>query len=73
MGKKLLLEGNSPFIVKNKIEDFYNSNPEFNLEYYEIADFETLEPIIEFKKKRKTALIVAAHLGGVRLIDNKVF
>ena len=73
IGKKLLLGGNSPFIVKNKIEDFYNSNPEFNLEYYEIAHFETLEPIIEFNKKRKTALIVAAHLGGVRLIDNKVF
>jgi pantoate--beta-alanine ligase len=73
IGKKILLEGKDPFIVKKEIEDFYNSNPELKLEYYEITDFETLKPIHEYDKNRKTALIIAAHLGGVRLIDNLVF
>ena len=73
LGKKLLIEGNSPFIVKNKIQDYYNLHPEFTLEYYEIADFETLEALDEYKINKKTALIVAAHLDGVRLIDNYVF
>lgn len=73
IGKKILIEGNAPFVVKKIIEDFYNLNPEIKLEYYEITDFETLEPIYEYDKNRKTALIVAAHIGGVRLIDNLVF
>lgn len=73
IGKKLLLDGNSSFVVKNKVSDFYLENPEFELEYYEITDFETLESIDELNKKSKTAIIVAAHLDGVRLIDNYVF
>jgi pantoate--beta-alanine ligase len=73
IGKKILLEGKRPIIVKKEIEDFYNSIPEIKLEYYEITDFETLKPIFEYDKNKKTALIVAAHLGGIRLIDNLVF
>lgn len=73
IGKKLLLEGNSTFVVKNKVLDFYKENPEFKLEYYEIADFETLGSIEELNTERRTAIIVAAHLDGVRLIDNYIF
>lgn len=73
IGQKLLLEGYSTFVVKNKVLDFYKENPQFKLEYYEIADFETLESIDELNPKRRTAIIVAAHLDGVRLIDNYIF
>jgi pantoate--beta-alanine ligase len=73
IGKKLLLEGNSTFVVKNKVVDFYKENPEIKLEYYEITDFETLESINELNTERRTAIIVAAHLDGVRLIDNYIF
>lgn len=73
LGEKLLLDGNSSFVVKNKVLDFYRASPEFELEYYEITDYETLESIDDRNEKRKTAIVVAAHLGGVRLIDNYVF
>lgn len=73
LGKKLLLEGNLLSEVKNKVMEFYAENPDFELEYYEISDFETLETLQHLDTQRKTAIILAAHLGGVRLIDNMVF
>ena len=73
LGKELLLEGNLLSEVKNKVMEFYAENPDFELEYYEISDFETLETLQHLDTQRKTAIILAAHLGGVRLIDNMVF
>ncbi len=73
LGEKLLLAGESTESAKSKISDFYRTYPEFELEYYEITDLESLESISEYSTKRKTAIIVAAHLGGVRLIDNFIF
>lgn len=73
LGEQLLLEGNSIEIVKNEIIDFYKNYPAFELEYYEITNFETLESTTEYNQKNKTAIIIAAHLGGVRLIDNYIF
>lgn len=73
LGKERLIQGDTVLEVKSKISEFYKENPAFELEYYEIADFETLESIFQLNTKRKTAIILAAHLGGVRLIDNYVF
>ncbi|HLO46540.1 MAG TPA: pantoate--beta-alanine ligase [Leadbetterella sp.] len=73
LGKERLIQGDTALEVKNKISEFYKEYPAFELEYYEIADFETLESISQLNPKRKTAIILAAHLGGVRLIDNYVF
>ena len=73
LGKERLIQGDTALEVKNKISEFYKEYPAFDLEYYEIADFETLESISQLNPKRKTAIILAAHLGGVRLIDNYVF
>ena len=72
-GEKLLLAGESTESVKSKVSEFFLNYPEFELEYYEITDFESLESISEHNLKRSTAIIIAAHLGGVRLIDNHVF
>lgn len=48
------------------------TEPMFTPEYFEIADAQTLQPIAEYTFGRAVVLCVAAHLGGVRLIDNVV-
>jgi pantoate--beta-alanine ligase len=73
LGKKLLTEGLSPKETKVKIEAFFAKNSNFKLEYYQITDFETLEPIDTIDASKQTAIILAAFLDGVRLIDNLVF
>lgn len=71
--KELLLEGQQPEDVKRSISAYYETEFEFKLEYFEIVDFDTLNSIQTYNPKTKTAIVVAAHLGGVRLIDNIVF
>jgi pantoate--beta-alanine ligase len=44
--------------------------PQFTPEYFEVADAQTLQPISGYEVGRPVVLCVAAHLGGVRLIDN---
>jgi pantoate--beta-alanine ligase len=73
LGMDLLMSGKLVYEVKEQVSELYKTRPEFELEYYEIVDFETLESIAAINPNRKTALIVAAHLDGVRLIDNHVF
>jgi pantoate--beta-alanine ligase len=72
-GKDLILNGTSPEDTKRIITADFAARAEFELEYFEIVDFETLESIETYDNHRKTALVTAAHLGGVRLIDNVVF
>lgn len=69
-GQELLLEGKSPEEVKTEIQKMFNNRSEFELEYYEIVDFENLQNISTYDPQVKTAIVLAAHLGGVRLIDN---
>ena len=55
--------------IKKNVTTLINSNPEFQLEYFEIADATTLKPVSPGQKKNVVACI-AVHLGEVRLIDN---
>ncbi len=48
------------------------AEPRFTLEYVEVADAQTLQPLVAYAAGRAVVLCVAAHLGGVRLIDNVV-
>ncbi len=41
-------------------------------EYVEVADAQTLQPLAAYAPGRAVVLCLAAHLGGVRLIDNVV-
>jgi pantoate--beta-alanine ligase len=73
LGKSLLLKGESVENVHFAVENFYKALPSFTLEYYEITDFETLESITKISIGKRTAIVIAAFLDGVRLIDNLIF
>jgi pantoate--beta-alanine ligase len=45
--------------------------PAARIDYAEIADGETLQPVHELK--RGNVALLAVHLGKTRLIDNLVF
>lgn len=46
--------------------------PQFTPEYFELVDARSLQPVAQYRPGQPLALCVAAHLGGVRLIDNVV-
>jgi pantoate--beta-alanine ligase len=56
--------------VKDKVVEFLSQYPDIKLEYFEIADNETLAHVKDVKAHKGIALCIAAHLDGVRLIDN---
>lgn len=45
----------------------------FNVDYLEIADYNTLAPIRNWDGKSPAVALVAAYLGEIRLIDNLTF
>ncbi|GHB57840.1 pantoate--beta-alanine ligase [Persicitalea jodogahamensis] len=71
--KHQLQSGISIQKVKQLVSGKFARQPEFALEYFEIADATTLQPLDALPPEGKTALCVAAQLGAVRLIDNVVF
>jgi pantoate--beta-alanine ligase len=42
----------------------------FRIDYVELADATTLEPLTNYQKERPAVALIAAFLGEVRLIDN---
>lgn len=73
LAKEKLQAGASVSEMQVIVNQHFTVFPEFELEYFEAADFDTLLPIETKIADGKTALCVAAFLGGVRLIDNIVF
>lgn len=53
-------------ILRKKLEE----NPYLKLEYVEIADPDTLQPLEGWKNGRQGVICVAAWVDGIRLIDN---
>jgi pantoate--beta-alanine ligase len=60
----------SPVELKEWVRRKFDEIEDFDLEYFEIADEETLQPVEAWDEKRKTRGFVAVYLDGVRLIDN---
>ena len=56
--------------IEKKVIEQLSSHSEIQLEYFVIADEETLEPLL-IKKNKKYRAFIAAYVSGVRLIDNK--
>ena len=69
----LLTEGQSTAQAKAAVTGFFTGNPNFRLEYVEIANADTLQPVGEVLAPGQTAICLAVQLGKVRLIDNLVF
>lgn len=56
--------------LKNWAVKKIQKNPELIIEYFEIADNETLSPIMKWDQKENAIACIALYLGDVRLIDN---
>lgn len=63
---------NSPPQIESWITEFFALQPEFDLEYFSIADIQTLEKVSALNGS-KTRAFIAIKLGEVRLIDNIKF
>ena len=56
--------------IKDWVKSEFGKNPMFNLEYFEIADEDTLTPILKKQDGQKYRAFVAVYADNVRLIDN---
>jgi len=52
------------------VENEFKNQPLLELEYFEIADEETLQPIKNKNEKQKLRAFIAVFAGKIRLIDN---
>jgi pantoate--beta-alanine ligase len=52
------------------VTDTINNNPFLKIEYFEIVDFENLQPVKDWEEKNKKIACIAVYCGKVRLIDN---
>ncbi len=66
----------APHFPVQEIKDTFAESldlPEFRLEYIEIADGETLQPVTNIEEHKSVVACVAVWAGDVRLIDNILF
>jgi len=56
--------------VKTWVENEFNSNKAFRLEYFEISDDTDLQQVSDWNDAKNTMGFVVANMGNVRLIDN---
>ncbi len=54
----------------NFVVDTLNTVPEFKVEYYEIVDADTLQPIRDWNSAKRAVGCIATFCGEIRLIDN---
>ncbi|HEY0090952.1 MAG TPA: pantoate--beta-alanine ligase [Flavobacterium sp.] len=55
--------------VVASVEKIFKKNPDFKLEYFEIADEDTLQPPARKSKKKKYRAFIAVFADKIRLID----
>lgn len=69
---KELYISNTISALKAKGEELIQAVPSIKLEYLEISDSESLQPISDFKQCKSAVVCIAVKLGEVRLIDNVI-
>ncbi|GMN09748.1 pantoate--beta-alanine ligase [Croceitalea sp. MTPC9] len=57
-------------VILEFVETEFENNEIFELEYFQIADVETLTPIIKKQENIKYRAFIAVYAEGIRLIDN---
>lgn len=70
LGGDLVAQNQPVAVVKQQVHDYLAAEPAIRLEYFEVADARTLQPLEMWPVNRKVALCIAAWLCDVRLIDN---
>ncbi len=60
----------SPDAIRQEVQSIFDASDKVRLEYFEIADSETLQPIADWKNAKESTACIAAWLNDVRLIDN---
>lgn len=56
--------------VAEWVHNEVNSIPELKMEYFEVANENTLRPVLRKRKNRKYRAFIAVYIDGIRLIDN---
>jgi pantoate--beta-alanine ligase len=56
--------------ITDWVKSEFEQNPLFDLEYFEIADENTLTPALKKQEDQKYRAFIAVYADGVRLIDN---
>jgi len=70
---ELVRTGAEPAMVQAAVQEYLVATPAITLEYLEVVDAQTLQPLSDpWEQQMPVALCLAAHLGDVRLIDNIV-
>jgi pantoate--beta-alanine ligase len=69
-GKEMLQKGAGFENIHKMADEAFQSNPFLKLEYFEIAESDTLTTAISYDPSKKYRAFVAAFAGPVRLIDN---
>ena len=65
-----LIAGKELHDVTYEVKELFRMSNRLHLEYFEIVDTDTFQPLERIDDKEKTALCIAAEIGQVRLIDN---
>ncbi|WP_269226555.1 pantoate--beta-alanine ligase [Flavobacterium eburneipallidum] len=66
---KAKFENNSANAVTNWVKKSFEKNPDFQLEYFQIADEKTLLPCLKKVKNKKYRAFIAVFVNNIRLID----
>lgn len=56
--------------IMDWVKEEFQKNPLFTLEYFQIADEDTLTPILKKQENKKYRAFIAVYADDVRLIDN---
>ena len=70
-GVERLEQGTPPESVRERMLELLSEEPDVAVDYATVADPETLEPADSLQSR--LVLLVAARIGGTRLIDNMLF
>ncbi|MDE5642306.1 MAG: pantoate--beta-alanine ligase [Muribaculaceae bacterium] len=73
LGKTFAAEGHGVGPTKALVTDTINSVPFMKVEYFEIVDADTMQPIADWADASHAAGCITVYCGDVRLIDNIIF